>query len=79
LLEQVTHAEIDGLERIVPIALAVADKMCAGDEVRPYRGKQAFDLLGHALLPRCHIERVLAPPGELLVEKACPNLPLCKA
>ena len=72
----VPHPGIDGLEGIVPIALAIANEMGAGDETLAHRGKQFFDMRGDRYR-WCDgpLERVRAPPGDGLIEKSR-NLPL---
>ncbi len=66
----VVHLGVDGLERIVPVAVAISDEMRAGNEAFAHGRKQFFDMDGDAILMRRQLESVLAPPCDLLVEEA---------
>ena len=57
------------LQRVVPVALAVADQMRAGDEPLAHGGKQLRHMRRHRIPVRGRREIVLAPPGDRLVEK----------
>ena len=60
---------IDGLKRIVPVAVAIADQMRAGDEALAHRCDQLVDVGCDRIGMGRLLKIVLAPPGDRFVEK----------
>ena len=58
----VPHPGIDGLQRIVPIAFAIANKMRAGDETFAHHGEKFCYMHGDRIFVCRPLKCVLAPP-----------------
>ena len=57
---------IDRLKGIVPVAVAIADQVCAGHEALAYRCDQLFDVRCDRIGRGALLQVVLAPPGHRL-------------
>ena len=66
----VAHARVDRLQRVVPVALPVADEMGAGDEALDHRRQQPLDVLGNRVAAWRELECIVHAPWYELVQKA---------
>ena len=64
----VAHVRVGRLQRVVPVALAVADEVRAGDEPLAHGREQLVDMDRDRVALLGRLERVVLPPGHRLVE-----------